>query len=272
MRTRRALIQRIARHLESEGYEVEIGESTITFRSDRATGTVRIVEDDASVSDLLSAALEAYHDSSRGMLAYVAAPSILIERVGVHVFRFHSLELLRYTGTEVEEVVPPRTREVELTEREPEARQEERGGTQRDVGTEVLTRMLGMLEELLRKVENLEARVSSEVLIRERAPAEVSAEITEVLRRLQELEARVAALEGLRRLVAEVDALRARVESLARQLASIASQRQETAVAARPEERRGPEPASEIERSELPSFLKDNPWVEILSRKGRERA
>lgn len=270
MRTRRTLHQRIAKRLESEGYEVEVGETRITFRSDRITGTVRIVEDDASVADLLSATLEAYQDSSRGMLAYVAAPSVLIDRVGVHVFRFHGIGLLRYTGDEVEEVVSPRLREPEVTERSAETREEQRGRAQVEAGAEALARMMGMLEELLRKVEGLEARVSSEVLVRERVPVEVSAEVSELLRRLQELESRVMALEGLRRLVAEVEALKARVESLARQISSLTA-REQPVTATQLRSTGPPEQAGGTEPQELPSFLRDNPWVEILSRKGRDR-
>jgi TolA-binding protein len=130
--------------------------------------------------------------------------------------------------------------------------------------------MISMLEELLRKVEGLEVRVATGVQAREKVTAETALEVSEILRRLQELESRVMALEGLRRLVAEVEALKARVESLAKQLSALAAREQ---VAAPPPAEKTPTAIS-VDTSqglELPSFLKDNPWVEILSKKGRER-
>jgi hypothetical protein len=104
LRNLRKIHRRIARHLESEGYEVEEGETAVGFRSGRITGTVRIVEEDGTMADLLSATLEAYHDSTKGMLAYVAAPSPLIDRMGIHVFRLYGLGLLVYSDDHVEEM------------------------------------------------------------------------------------------------------------------------------------------------------------------------
>jgi chromosome segregation ATPase len=133
-----------------------------------------------------------------------------------------------------------------------------------------MTKMISMLEELLRKVEGLEVRAATGVQAREKITAETALEVSEILRRLQELESRVTALEGLRRLVAEVEALRARVESLAKQLSTLAA-REEVAAPAPAEERPTSITADTSQGFELPSFLRDNPWVEILSKKGRER-
>jgi uncharacterized coiled-coil protein SlyX len=130
--------------------------------------------------------------------------------------------------------------------------------------------MISMLEEILRKVEGLEVRVATGVQAREKVATETVLEVTEVLRRLQELESRVAALEGLRRLVTEVEALRARVESLAKQLSALTT-REQVAVPPPAVERSTSISADTSQGFELPSFLKDNPWVEILSKKGRER-
>jgi hypothetical protein len=71
-------------------------------------------------------------------------------------------------------------------------------------------------------------------------------------------------------LVTEVEALRARVESLAKQLSALATMEQ---VAAPPPAEKTPTAisADTSQGLELPSFLRDNPWVEILSKKGRER-
>ncbi len=270
MRNVRTIHQRIARHLESEGYEVEVGESAISFRSGRITGTVRIVEEDGRMADLLSATLEAYHDSTRGMLAYVAAPSPLIDRMGVHVFRLYGLGLLVYSNDRVEEVVSPRLREPEVPERVAEESVQERQREQQGPAVELMTKMISMLEELLRKVEGLEVRVATGVQVKERAAPETVSEVTDLLRRLQELEARVMSLEGLRKLVVEVEALRARVESLAKQLAALAERERVTAPSSI-EVRPSYGTADTTPGLELPSFLKDNPWVEILSRKGRER-
>jgi polyhydroxyalkanoate synthesis regulator phasin len=271
LRSVRTTHQRIARHLESEGYEVELGESVVSFRSGRITGTVRVVEEEGTMADLLSATLDAYQDSTKGMLAYVAAPSALIDRLGIHVFRLYGLGLLTYSGDHVEEVISPRLREPEVSDRRGSVDVEERPKeSQQGAAVELMTKMISMLEEILRKVEGLEVRVATGVQAREKVATETVLEVTEVLRRLQELESRVAALEGLRRLVAEVEALRARVESLAKQLSALATKEQ-VAVPPSAVERPTSITADTSQGFELPSFLKDNPWVEILSRKGRER-
>jgi polyhydroxyalkanoate synthesis regulator phasin len=271
LRSVRTIHQLIARHLESEGYEVELGESFVSFRSGRITGTVRIVEEEGTMADLLSATLDAYHDSTRGMLAYVAAPSALIDRLGIHVFRLYGLGLLMYSGDYVEEVISPRLREPEVRDRAGSEGMEERPKeSQQGATVELMTKMISMLEELLRKVEGLEVRVATGVQARDRVTAETALEVSELLRRLQELESRVTALEGLRRLVAEVEALRARVESLAKQLSALPA-REQVAAPAPAEERPTSISADTSQGLELPSFLKDNPWVEILSKKGRER-
>ncbi len=270
MRNLRKIHRRIARHLESEGYEVEVGESAVSFRSGRIAGTVRIVEEDGTMADLLSATLEAYQDSTRGMLAYVAAPSPLIDRMGIHVFRLYGLGLLVYSDDHVEEVISPRLREPEVRERTSEESAEVQQREQQGPAVELMTRMISMLEELLRKVEGLEVRVATGVQARERVVPETASEVNELLRRLEELEMRVISLEGLRRLAAEVEALRARVESLAKQLAALAEREQVTAP--KTAEVRPAHWTSDASPGfELPSFLKDNPWVEILSKKGRER-
>ena len=272
MRSIRTIHQRIARHLESEGYEVELGESVVSFRSGRIIGTVRVVEEEGTMADLLSATLDAYHDSTKGMLAYVAAPSALIDRLGIHVFRLYGLGLLTYSGDYVEEVISPRLREPELRDRTGVEDVEERPKeSQQGATVELMTKMISMLEEILRKVEGLEVRVATGVQAREKPHStETVLEVTEVLRRLQELESRVAALEGLRRMVTEVEALRARVESLAKQLSALATKEQ-VAVPPPAVERPTSITADTSEGFELPSFLRDNPWVEILSKKGRER-
>ncbi len=270
MRNLRKIHRRIARHLESEGYEVEEGETAVSFRSGRITGTVRIVEEDGTLADLLSATLDAYHDSTRGMLAYVAAPSPLIDRMGIHVFRLYGLGLLVYSDDHVEEVTSPRLREPEVRDRAAEGSGQVQQKELQGPAIGLMTKMISMLEELLRKVEGLEVRVATGVPARERVVPETVSEVNELLRRLEELETRVASLEGLRRLVAEVEALRARVESLAKQLAALAEREQLTAP--KPAEgRREYGTADASPDLELPSFLKDNPWVEILSKKGRER-
>ncbi len=271
MRDFRTIHKRIARHLESEGYEVEVGESVVSFRSGRMTGTVRVVEEEGTMADLLSATLDAYHDSTNGMLAYIAAPSALIDRFGIHVFRLYGIGLLTYSNDYVEEVIPPRLREPEVRDRAGVGEIREQAKEDQSVAAvELMSRMISMLEELLRKVEGLEVRVATGVQPRERATAETAMEVTELLRRLQEIEARVMALEGLRKLVAEVEALKARVESLAKQLSALAS-REQDAARAPAEVRRTSESAGIDQGPGLPSFLKDNPWVEILSKKGRER-
>jgi hypothetical protein len=267
----RTIHQRIARHLESEGYEVELGESAVSFRSGRITGAVRVVEEEGTMADLLSATLDAYHDSTRGLLAYVAAPSALIDRLGFHVFRLYGLGLLVYSGDYVEEVISPRLREPEVSDRTgSEGVAERPKENQQGAAVELMTKMISMLEEILRKVEGLEVRVATGVQAREKVATETVLEVTEILRRLQELESRVAALEGLRRLVAEVEALRARVESLTKQLSAIAT-REQVAASALAEKSTTPISADTPQGLELPSFLRDNPWVEILSKKGRER-
>jgi polyhydroxyalkanoate synthesis regulator phasin len=271
LRSVKSIQQRIARHLESEGYEIELGESVVSFRSGRITGTVRIVEEEGTMADLLSATLDAYHDSARGMLAYVAAPSALIDRLGIHVFRLYGLGLLTYSGDYVEEVISPRLREPEVSDRrESEGVEERPKESQQGATVELMTKMISMLEEILRKVEGLEVRAATGVQAREKVTAETALEVSEILGRLQELESRVTALEDLRRLVTEVEALRARVESLAKQLSAPATMEQ---VAAPPPTEKTPTSitADTSEGFELPSFLKDNPWVEILSKKGRER-
>jgi hypothetical protein len=97
---------------------------------------------------------------------------------------------------------------------------------------------------------------------------EVKAELQEVKEKLSTVAKLEVAIELLRK---ELSELRERV-SVAELSAREGGRREEGVVA-----RRGPEAvavgseaaALGLSADELPSFIKDNPWVEILSRKGR---
>ena len=120
----------------------------------------------------------------------------------------------------------------------------------------------------------------------EQAP--VGPEIGELLERLAALENRLAALErelmGVRPLLNEigsvkglreqVKALSSRLDALSRRvdlLASSLAQRPAGPAVAKPVPSPAPTPAmgpGELEG--LPSFFKDNPWLEILARRGQD--
>ena len=120
----------------------------------------------------------------------------------------------------------------------------------------------------------------------EQAPA--GPEIDELLKRLTTLENRLAALErelmGVRPLLNEmssvkglreqVKALSSRLNALSRRvdlLASSLAQRPAGPAVAKPVPSPAPTPAmgpGELEG--LPSFFKDNPWLEILARRGQD--
>jgi len=119
--------------------------------------------------------------------------------------------------------------------------------------------------------------------VEEMAPGGMPLEFpTDLLDRLSKLEKRISRLEqeisALRPLLREVSSLRAlgrqvrelssRVEALSRRLASLPL---ETRRHAPPEEARvAPASPQQAGVEGLPSFFKDNPWLEILSKRGEE--
>jgi hypothetical protein len=92
--------------------------------------------------------------------------------------------------------------------------------------------------------------------------------VEEVVRRTEVLDERVARLEGT------IGLLREEVSELRRRLLAVeASLRREKGIEAgygRPREERAEAVTTSSDADfQIPSFIKDNPWVEILSRKGR---
>jgi hypothetical protein len=67
-------VGRLAEFFRRGGYEVDVEDDVLWLRSDRVSGVVRVVGDDAGASELLSAVIEAARDAAAGFLAYIAAP------------------------------------------------------------------------------------------------------------------------------------------------------------------------------------------------------
>jgi AcrR family transcriptional regulator len=232
-------VGRLAEFFRRGGYEVDVEDDVLWLRSDRVSGVVRVVGDDAGASELLSAVIEAARDAAAGFLAYIAAPKNIVDRVGEHVFRLHGLGLLKYTDYEVYESVSPRIRET------PQPRS---ASSTPDIGA--------ALEKLLRKVEAIESRLDRQVGA-ERPPVVERVQdlsINTILGRIEVLERRVA---GLEELAAEVAELRDMVRRLLKQGVQP------------PAENTPAQTAAPAEAGGLPSFVSNNPWVEILSRKSR---
>ncbi len=91
-------------------------------------------------------------------------------------------------------------------------------------------------------------------------------ELDSITRRIDSLEERVRNLESalprISRLSEELEELRREISLLRREVRSLSS-----AKVTRPEV---PAKVEELPGEELPSYLRDNPWLEILSRRARE--
>ncbi len=236
-------VWRLAEFFRRGGYEVDVEGDVLWLRSDRVSGVVRVIEDDAGASELLSAVIEAARDAAAGLLAYIAAPKNIVDRVGEHVFRLHGLGLLKYTDYEVHESVSPRIRET------PQPPAQTRS-------VSAAPDIAAALEKLLRKVEAIESRLDRQVGV-ERPPVVERVQdqsINSLFSRIEVLERRVAGLEGL---ASEVAELRDMVRRLLKQ--GVQPSAENTPV----------ETAAPAETGGLPSFVTNNPWVEILSRKNR---
>jgi hypothetical protein len=235
-------VGRLAEFFRRHGYEVNVEEDVLWLRSGRVSGVVRIVGYDAGPSELLSAVIEAARDTAAGFLAYIAAPKTLIEKVGEHVFRLHGLGLLKYTDFEVAEAVSPRIRETPWT--------------QQPKHSEAFENVNETLEKVLKKIESIEVRLDRQMQVGNTPVVERGLEpsLPAVLSRLDVLERRVS---GLERLAEEVAELRERLQRLVQHGVQLAA------------ENRPRESTVDVANDNIPSFLNNNPWVDILSKKGR---
>jgi predicted RNase H-like nuclease (RuvC/YqgF family) len=133
---------------------------------------------------------------------------------------------------------------------------------------EAIERMEAVMEEYMLRTTRTIEPLKDEVGLLGSGLKEVKAELQEVKEKLSTVARLEVAIELLRK---ELSELRERV-SVAELSAREGGRREEGVVA-----RRGPEAvavgseatALGFSADELPSFIKDNPWVEILSRKGR---
>lgn len=237
-------VWRLAEFFRRSGYEVDVEGDVLWLRSDRVSGVVRVVGEDAGPSELLSAVIEAARDAAAGFLTYIAAPKNIIDRVGEHVFRLHGLGLLKYTDIGVNESVSPRIRETSRPPTQPRP-----PPNSPDIAA--------ALEKLLKKVEAIESRLEHHG--RPEMPKAVERNLEPgllgLMSRLEELERRVG---GLERLAEEVAELREKVRALV-----------ERGIQPSAEKPRA-KPEQHVSAGGVPSFVENNPWVELLAKKGQK--
>ncbi|MCS7118046.1 MAG: hypothetical protein NZ957_04585 [Thaumarchaeota archaeon] len=258
MAAERGVRARIADYFRRAGYLVAIEEDQILISQGSSEGCVKVVDEEVSISELVSALMEASMEVGKGRFAYVATPRRIADRVGEYVFRVHGLGLVTYDDLSVEEVVPPRVR-THHASRHSEGPQ---------THAPVLEEMRGAINELLKKMDALENALKQRVIdTGQVAGSTARANLENLIDRLERLEVRVSSLEQLGDIVSELESIKAHLARLAKRVEALeAGDRRMVTV----EVGVGNEEGAARGQEGLPSFLRDNPWVEILSRRGRD--
>ncbi|MCS7126926.1 MAG: hypothetical protein NZ953_00830 [Thaumarchaeota archaeon] len=254
----RRTVQRIAEFFRRAGYSVEVEEDQIRISQGSIEGSVRVVHEDATAAELFSALIEASMDAATGKAAYVAAPERVAVRIGEHVFRLYGLGLVEYGDDFVEESIPPKFRPSQAPA----------GQAATAVESRALEEVMGAIAEVLKRIDQLETTIRQQIPAPERQAVQVSGEdASGLIARIERLEARVSSLEKLGEIASLIEKLRARLEQLAARVEALESAGKREVRAERSEQAPKEVPPEPVQ---LPSFLKDNPWVEILSKRGKE--
>jgi metal-responsive CopG/Arc/MetJ family transcriptional regulator len=157
---------------------------------------------------------------------------------------------------------------------------EERGSSYSQVIREAVRRMLEQEREREEKereaIERMEAVMEEYMLRAVRAVEPLRDELELMRKELRAVEEAVARLEGAIGLLREeLSELRRKVSAMEQKDAGEGGQRKEAAAMRREAEEvaigsDAVDAAANLDTDfQIPSFLKDNPWIEILSRKGR---
>ncbi|MEN3048572.1 MAG: hypothetical protein ABDH63_07345 [Candidatus Caldarchaeales archaeon] len=254
----RRTVQRIAEYFRRAGYSVEVEEDLIRVFQGSTEASVRVVHEDATMTELFSALIEASMDAATGKAAYVAAPEKVAVKVGEHLFRLYGLGLVKYGEDFVEESTPPKVRPS----------QEPTGQGVNAAEARALEDVKGAIMEVLRRMDQLETTIRQQLSAPERPIVPTSGEdVSGLIARIERLEAKVSSLERLGEIASLIEKLRVRLEQLAARVEALESAGRREVTVERSEQASSEVPA---ERVPLPSFLKDNPWVEILSKRGGE--
>jgi hypothetical protein len=223
-------LDKIVGHFCGEGYSVSVGDGIVWLSRDGFKGAVWVVPIGGGLDEILWAVMGATEYANKFGNSYVALPVNLAKRIDESHFWTYGIGLVVYDEETVKEILQPRPRA------EPREQSITTYSEQRDIKTDEESGRLdnALLEELLRRVERLEREIA----------------------RLEELEL----------LMARVEALESRAENREKayhkpspQVAPATIQYQTTTTHA----------TSSRSRSEdrLPSYLQDNPWIEVLASK-----
>ena len=233
MLPRRIIFTRLSDYFVEQGFkpvDESVGDGYIKFRSGKEELILRIVDESYNKDELLATVIQAAFDAASGRIAYVAVPIQLFSKIGDHAFRLHKIGLIVYDRHGVMELVGGKRRESKTIEQE---------------AIEERNRLEAMINSLSSRVSKLE-------------------EILDNMGEIDELRRRVTTLEKLYYdLLKEVNtrghvrAAEAKVEEIEKQQEVGDEKKREQVVKSR----------KQREETELPSFLRDNPWVSILSEK-----
>ncbi|MEM0481813.1 MAG: hypothetical protein QXM16_02865 [Nitrososphaerota archaeon] len=222
-------LDRIVGHFCGEGYSVSVGDGIVWLSRDGSKGAVWVVPIGGGLDEILWAVMGATEYANKFGNAYVALPFNLAKRIDESHFWTYGIGLVVYDEETVKEILQPRPR---AEPREPAITHSE----QRDVKMdgEMCSLDIAVLEELLRRVERLEREISK--------------------------------LEALELLITRVEALESRAGTQQRPHhrpsphAAPATIQYQTTTAHVSSSRRQSE-------DKLPSYLQDNPWLEVLASK-----
>ncbi len=222
-------LERIVGHFCGEGYSVSVGDGIVWLSRDNSKGAVWVVPIGGGLDEILWAVMGATEYANKFGNAYVALPVNLAKRIDESHFWTYGIGLVVYDEEIVKEILQPRPRAEPSVPSPTYPEQSDVKTVEEKSGLDN-----GMLEELLRRIERLEREIA----------------------RLEELEL----------LMARVEALERRAGTQERPLhrpplhvAPAAIQYQTVSAHV----------ASSRNRSEdkLPSYLQDNPWLEVLASK-----
>lgn len=221
-------LDRIIGHFCREGYSVSVGDGVVWLSRDGSKGAVWVVPIGGGLDEILWAVMGATEYANRFGNSYVALPVNLAKRIDESHFWTYGIGLLVYDEETVKEMLQPRPRAESREQIITHSEQE-------DVKTdgEESSSDNAILEELVRRVERLEREIAK-------------------LGELELLMARVVALEN-----------NASTQERT-------PQRPLPPVAPATVHYQAEHVVSSRRRSEekLPSYLQDNPWIEVLASKG----
>lgn len=212
----------IVRCMLELGYEYDHKDSNdccLSFKGKDCSIVLRVVDELSGKAELLSAIIASAMDLSKGKVAYIAIPRVLISNTDCTVLNSYGIGLLVYDKHGIEEVIPASRRK--LSDSDSHSRQ--------DIDTHMYDS--GLINEILERLERLERQIVKIFMV------------DELLKRLELLESRFESISKVSGIM-----LQERTQSIP--------------VMAQPKDVH-----NFYGDENLPSFLKDNPWISILSGK-----